>query len=92
MKTTKKNKLQVYFYGAVKQQLDCRQIEIEISPELDVQGVREELKDILSRLAPNCSKDLIDDSAVSTDERILSNNESLANIKAISILPPVCGG
>lgn len=78
-------------YGAFRQFGKCN-IVLDVPLGTTVRELRVHLCDYLKKAGMAVEDQLIQASVFATDERILSDADSVGGLKALCILPPVCGG
>lgn len=83
----------IKLFGAFRKFHLERDVLIQMSKVATAQELKEELKVYMKKNIQNFNEDvLIDESALATDSKIITNNEELMEDVNLSILPPVCGG
>ncbi|HEY8271429.1 MAG TPA: hypothetical protein VIG33_11120 [Pseudobdellovibrionaceae bacterium] len=81
----------ISLYGAFRR-LGVQQLSLEISDESTVADLRDCMAKYLENIDANISVHLVKTSAFATDERVLKEEDRVAGLKCLAILPPVCGG
>ncbi|RMG44934.1 MAG: molybdopterin converting factor [Candidatus Dadabacteria bacterium] len=84
--------IKVELFGAFSDLSDSRAIMLELKEGACVADLRSELKNWLNHNGHTEKATLLDASAISTADKILSESEPLAGSDRVAVLPPVCGG
>lgn len=86
--------LEIKFYGAFRKYEDhSAPLYLSVESPASVKKIKNSLKEALqSRVSKFLDEDLLDDSALATQTRVLAPGDSISDSCVLSILPPVCGG
>ena len=87
-------KLEVRLFGALrKYEAQFAPVHVHIEESATVAAIKDALIEKLRSQAPGFSdSQLIEDSVLATERRVLASGEMVGTACVLSILPPVCGG
>ena len=87
------NTVKVKFFGAFRKYIPTGESNIDIGRDVTAREFKDILKDYLdNNIAGFHERTLLDESAIATEDRILTDTDIIDGRSLVAVLPPVCGG
>ncbi|MFN8370696.1 MAG: MoaD/ThiS family protein [Bacteriovoracaceae bacterium] len=86
-------KIKVRIFGAFRKYFEAPTLEITLEEQVTVSSFKQIFQKNLKALNCNFNEDkLVEESAIASEDEILTDNFIINQIMNLAILPPVCGG